>query len=66
MKIRPLFEFSKYALHMRMVFFIFVLAFPLKSMGQGGYRPHPFLSPMWQADVEYLEPSQVEDTTMEN
>jgi len=36
------------------------------SLGQGGYRPHPLLSPMWQADAEYLEPSQVEDTTMEN
>jgi hypothetical protein len=33
---------------------------------QGGYRPHPLLSPMWQADVEYLDPTQVEDTTMEN
>ncbi|MFM1745504.1 MAG: hypothetical protein RLZZ630_1441 [Bacteroidota bacterium] len=34
--------------------------------GQGGYKPHPLLSPMWQADVEYLDPSQVGDTTMEN
>ena len=38
----------------------------LKSFAQGGYRPHPLLSPMWQADAEYLVPSQVEDTTMEN
>ncbi len=35
-------------------------------MAQGGYRPHPLLSPMWQADIEYLEPSQVTDTSMEN
>ncbi len=30
------------------------------------YRPHPLLSSMWQADVEYLAPSQVEDTTIKN
>ena len=30
------------------------------------YRPHPLLSSMWQADIEYLAPSQVEDTTLKN
>lgn len=37
-----------------------------KSQGAYGYKPHPFLSPMWQADVEYLAPSQVTDSSMEN
>lgn len=36
------------------------------SFGQGGYKPHALLSPMWQADEEYLAPSEVKDTTMEN
>jgi hypothetical protein len=31
-----------------------------------GYRPHPLLSPMWQADAEYMAPSQVVDTTFKN
>lgn len=39
---------------------------PETVSAQGGYKPHPLLSPMWQADVEYLDPSQVGDTTMEN
>jgi len=33
---------------------------------QSGYRPHPFLSPMWQADVEYLPATQIEDTSLSN
>lgn len=32
---------------------------------QEPYKPHPLLSPMWQADMEYLSPSQVDDTTQE-
>lgn len=43
-----------------------VLGMIESSFAQGFYRPHPLLSPMWQADVECLEPSQVGDTTMEN
>lgn len=48
------------------------LIFPILNFGiltaqpQGGYRPHPLLSPMWQAEVEYMDPTQVEDTTMDN
>ncbi len=30
------------------------------------YKPHPLLSPMWQADAEYYVPSQVEDTTLKH
>ncbi len=41
-----------------------ILSPPLHA--QGGYKPHPFLSPGWQVEMEYLEPSQVKDTSMEN
>jgi len=66
MKIRPLFESSKYSYQKSILVLLFIFLGHLRASGQGGYRPHPFLSPMWQADVEYLEPSQVEDTSMEN
>lgn len=39
---------------------------PIMLQAQGGYRPHPLLSPMWQADAEYLVPSQVGDSTVQN
>ncbi len=42
------------------------LCFQLFVNAQGGYKPHALLSPMWQVDEEYLEPSEVKDTTMEN
>lgn len=58
-------SFSGY-FHKVIIYFLFLLFRASKLYGQGGYRPHPFLSPMWQADVEYMEPSQVKDTTMEN
>ena len=50
---------------------LFLLIFVLSvtevfAQPQGGYRPHPLLSPMWQAEVEYMDPTQVEDTTMDN
>lgn len=33
---------------------------------QGYYRPHPFLSPMWQIEGEYLPASQIKDSTVSN
>ena len=30
------------------------------------YKPHPLLSPMWQAETEYFTPSQIEDSTQKN
>jgi hypothetical protein len=30
------------------------------------YRPHPFLSPMWQIEGEYLPASQIKDSTVSN
>ena len=33
---------------------------------QGYYRPHPFLSPMWQIDGEYLPASQIKNSTVSN
>lgn len=30
------------------------------------YKPHPLLSPMWQAEGEFLSPTQVSDTTLRN
>jgi len=33
---------------------------------QGYYRPHPFLSPMWQIDGDYLPASQIKDSTVSN
>lgn len=30
------------------------------------YKPHPLLSPMWNAEADYLAPSQIEDTTLKN
>ena len=40
--------------------------FSCKSFGQGYYRPHPFLSPMWQIEGEYLPATQIGDTTLSN
>lgn len=42
-----------------------ILGISHKGWAQEGYKPHPLLSPMWQADYEYLSPSQVDDTTQE-
>jgi len=52
----------------RMKLFMIVIALLISThvQAQGGYKPHALLSPMWQADTEYLEPSEVKDTTMEN
>lgn len=33
---------------------------------QGYYRPHPFLSPMWQIEGDYLPASQIKDSTVSN
>jgi hypothetical protein len=33
---------------------------------QGYYRPHPFLSPMWQIDGEYLPATQIKDSSVSN
>ena len=43
---------------------LFIIRLP--AFAQSGYRPHPFLSPMWQADVEYLPATQIIDTTLLN
>jgi len=52
----------------RMKLFMIFIALLISAyvQAQGGYKPHALLSPMWQADTEYLEPSEVKDTTMEN
>jgi hypothetical protein len=48
------------------ILFLFLLQQGSSAFAQGGYRPHPLLSPMWQAELEYMEPSQVKDTSMEH
>ncbi|MFM7016430.1 MAG: hypothetical protein ACKOX3_08895 [Bacteroidota bacterium] len=40
------------------------ISFPLNA--QGYYRPHPFLSPMWQIESEYIPATQIGDTSMSN
>ncbi|MBK9636333.1 MAG: hypothetical protein IPO63_00355 [Bacteroidetes bacterium] len=53
--------FNKYSFLLLLMILVSMFSF-----GQGGYKPHALLSPMWQVDEEYLEPSEVKDTTMEN
>ena len=36
------------------------------SRAQGYYRPHPFLSSMWQIDGEFLPATQIGDSTVSN
>lgn len=45
--------------------FLLLTVASLSVFGQE-YKPHPLLSPMWNAETEYLVPSQVEDTTLKN
>jgi len=47
-------------------YFVFILLLFSNTINAQQYRPHPMLSSMWQADVEYLTPSQVGDTTIKN
>ncbi|CAN5636263.1 hypothetical protein BH11BAC2_BH11BAC2_04650 [soil metagenome] len=46
-------------------FIVMFLCIQLQLYAQN-YRPHPLLSPSWQAETEYYSPSQVNDTTLEN
>lgn len=50
----------------RLIFLMTMAASLTRAQPPGGYRPHPLLSPMWQADVEYMDPTQVQDTTVVN
>lgn len=47
------------------VLFISLVFIAVTAEGQA-YKPHPLLSPMWQAEAEYFPPSQVIDTTSQN
>jgi hypothetical protein len=49
-------------------FLLFIMQTFISSSinAQGYYRPHPFLSPMWQVEGEYLPASQIKDSSVSN
>jgi len=50
----------------RLVFLIILTFISCNVYSQGYYRPHPFLSPMWQIEGDYLPATQINDTTLSN
>ena len=55
-------SFSRQIYGLLVIFLLTISAAPSTAQ----YRPHPLLSSMWQADIEYLPETQVVDTSLSN